>query len=242
MTGSNNTIERIVPDELTQGFDLLSLQLHCDRYRFAGRNIIPGRVLDIACGTGYGSHLLANEFGESISEIVAVDISEESILYAQKRYSLPKITYVLDDAFSFSDGEKFHSIVTLETIEHLNDPSAFVNKLYDLLHPGGVLIASAPITPSTDVNPYHVNDFSDKTFRRLFTPYPFTVIDSLRQTQQISLKNIFGKNKNTRTEGIRKNIATYYIYHPKILFARARSLLVNGFTNKYIVLVLQKGD
>jgi 2-polyprenyl-3-methyl-5-hydroxy-6-metoxy-1,4-benzoquinol methylase len=242
MTRSNNTIERIVPDELTDDFDLKSLQLHCDRYRFAGRNISPGRVLDIACGTGYGSHLLAGEFGESISEIVAVDISEESILYAEQLYKLPKITYVLEDAFIFTDSKKFHSIVSLETIEHLNDPSVFINKLYDLLHPGGVLIASAPITLSTDVNPYHVNDFSDKTFRQLFLPYPFTVKDSLLQTQQVSLKNIFGKNKNARAKGIRKNLAAYYIYHPKILFARVRSLLLNGFTNKYIVLVLQKGD
>jgi 2-polyprenyl-3-methyl-5-hydroxy-6-metoxy-1,4-benzoquinol methylase len=242
MTGSNKTIERIVPDELTDGFDLRSMQLHCDRYRFAGRNVIPGRVLDIACGTGYGAHILAKEFGEFISEIVAVDISEESILYARKRYSLPKITYVLDDAFSFTDGEKFHTIVTLETIEHLNDPTVFVNKLYDLLHPGGILIASAPVTLSTDINPYHVNDFSDKTFRRLFAPYPLAVKDSLRQTQSVSLKNIFGKNNNNRIEGTRKNIALYYISHPKILFARARSLLVNGFTNKYLVLVLQKGE
>jgi hypothetical protein len=122
----------------------------------------------------------------------------------------------------------------------LNDPSAFINKLYDLLHPGGVLIASAPITLSTDVNPYHVNDFSDKTFRRLFTARPFIVKESLRQTQQVSLKNVFGKKKNTRAEGIRKNIVAYYISDPKILFARVWSLLVNGFTNKYMVLVLQK--
>ena len=242
MTRSNNTIERIVPDELTDDFGLQSLQLHCDRYRFAGRNILPGRVLDIACGTGYGSHLLAGEFGGSISEIVAVDISEESILYAEQRYKHPKISFVLEDAFIFSDNEKFHSIVSLETIEHLNDPSTFISKLYDLLHPGGVLIASAPITPSTDVNPYHVNDFSDKTFRQLFLPYPFIIQDSLCQTQQVSLKNIFGKNKNARAEGIRKNIAAYYISHPKILFTRFRSLLFNGFTNKYLVLVLQKGD
>ncbi len=240
MTGSDNSIERIVPDELTSGFGLLSLQLHCDRYRFAGQHILPGRVLDIACGTGYGSHLLATEFGDSISEIVAVDISEDSISYARKRYSHSKIKYIRENVFSFSDGEKFHSIVTLETIEHLNDPAAFVKKLYDLLHPGGILIASAPVTVSTDINSYHINDFSDKTFRQLFTAHPLIVKDSLRQTQQVSLKNIFGKNKDTRIVGIRKNLAGYYISHPKILFARFRSILVNGFTNKYMVLVLQK--
>jgi 2-polyprenyl-3-methyl-5-hydroxy-6-metoxy-1,4-benzoquinol methylase len=242
MTSSGNSIERIVPDELTSGFELISLQLHYERYRFAGQHIIPGRVLDIACGTGYGSHLLAAEFGESISEIVAVDISEESISYARTRYSDSKIIFVRQNAFSFTDERKFHSIVSLETIEHLNDPAAFVKKLYDLLHPGGIMIVSAPVTLSTDVNPYHVNDFSDKTFRALFTPYPLTVKDSLRQTQQISLGNIFGKHKNLRTEGMRKNLGSYYISHPKLLFARVWSVLTNGFTNKYRILVLQKGD
>ncbi|HSZ32875.1 MAG TPA: methyltransferase domain-containing protein, partial [Puia sp.] len=179
---------------------------------------------------------------ESISEIVAVDISEESISYARTRYSHSKIRYVRDDAFGFSDGEKFHSIVTLETIEHLNDPAAFVKKIFDLLHPGGILIVSAPVTLSTDVNPYHVNDFSDKTFRGLFTPYALAAKDSLHQTQHVSLRNIFGKTKNPRTEGMRENLGSYYISHPKMLFARIRSVLINGFTNKYTLLVLQKRE
>jgi 2-polyprenyl-3-methyl-5-hydroxy-6-metoxy-1,4-benzoquinol methylase len=233
-------MERIVPDELTDRFGLASLQLHCDRYRFAGQNIEPGRVLDIACGTGYGAYLLASEFGNSLSEIVAVDISGESISYARQRYGLPKIKYMEHDAFSFYDENKFNSIITLETIEHLPNPAAFISRLYDLLLPGGVLIASAPVTPSTDINPYHINDFSEKSFRNLFAPYSFTQKDSLRQTQHIALKDLFGRKKNQRAKSMRKNIVAHYISHPQILFARVRSIFKDGFSNRYTVLALQK--
>ena len=140
-------MERIIPDELNDSFGMASLQLHYDRYRFAGKNMRGGRVLDIACGTGYGSYLLANEFGDSISGIVAVDISPESIAYARQRYAHPKIKFIQNDAFTFSDADKFNLIVTLETIEHLQNPSAFISRLNDMLYPGGMLIASAPVTP-----------------------------------------------------------------------------------------------
>ena len=240
MKTANSTMERIVPDQLTDRFGLTSLQLHYDRYRFAGTNIRPGRVLDIACGTGYGTYLLASEFGDFISEIVGIDISAESISYARQRYGLPKIKFIQHDALTFYDVNKFNSIITLETIEHLPDPAAFIRGLYDLLLPGGVLIVSAPVTPSTDINPYHLNDFSEKSFHALFAPHSFTTKDSLHQTHHISFKDVFGRKKNQRAEGMRKNIIAHYLSHPQILFARVRSIFEDGFSNKYTALVLQK--
>ena len=233
-------MERIVPDYLTNRFDLESLKLHYDRYRFAGKHLMPGRILDIACGTGYGAHLFATEFNQSVTEIVGVDISAESISYARRRYLLPKIKFIESDALLFSDEHKFNSIVTLETIEHLPDPAAFISRLYDLLLPDGVLIASAPVTLSTDINPYHLHDFSEKTFRALFDPDAFTVIDTLQQTQPVSFSDLIKRKKNKRAEGIRKNLLAYYLSHPRILFARGRSILTDGFSNKYRVLALQK--
>ena len=240
MATTHSTLERIVPDDLRNSFDLDSLQLHYDRYRFAGKHMMPGRVLDIACGTGYGAYLLATEFEDLISEIVGVDISAESISYARRRYILPKIRFIECEALFFSDEHKFNSIVTLETIEHLSNPTAFINRLYDLLLPGGVLIASAPVTLSTDINPFHVNDFSEKSFRALFDPYAFSMIDTLHQTQQVSFNDLLERKANKRVEGIRKNILAYYFSHPRILFARARSILTGGLSNKYRVFALQK--
>jgi len=239
---ANSTMERIIPDELNDSFGLASLQLHLERYRFAGKHISPGRVLDIACGTGYGSYLLATEYQNSISEIVAVDISIESIAYAHQRYAHPKIKFIVHDAQSFSDEDKFDSIITLETIEHLQNPSSFVSRLYNMLNVGGVLIASAPVTPSTDINPYHLNDFTQNSFRDLFTPYSFIEKSVLQQVQKISIKDMMNRKRTNRTEGVRKNLSAYYFSHPAILFARAKSLIIDGLVNKYMVLVLNKGS
>jgi len=240
MMPDSNTMERIVPDEINDSFSLASLQLHLERYHFAGKNIKPGRVLDIACGVGYGSYLLATEYSNPISEIVAVDISGESISYARERYSNPKIKFIKHDALSFSDDMKFDSIVTLETIEHLQNPSSFILSLYNLLDVGGVLIASAPVTPSTDINPCHLNDFTGNSFKSLFERYPFSEKSVLHQTQHVSLKEVMNRKRSNRTAGVRKNLFQYYFSHPNILVARAKSIITNGFSNKYMVLVLRK--
>lgn len=240
MMEANSTMERITPDELSDSFGLASLKLHCERYHFAGRNIAPGRVLDIACGTGYGSYLLASEYQNSVSEIIAVDISEESISYAHKRYSHPKIKFIAHDALNFSDDNKFDSIITLETIEHLHNPSSLIYQLSNLLKTGGMLIASAPVTPSTDINPYHINDFTQNSFRALFAPYSFAEKSALQQVQQVSLMDIMNFKKSNRTEGVRKKLLSYYFFHPRSLITRIQSLIVNGLSNKYLILALQK--
>lgn len=239
---TNNMMERIIPDELNDSFSRASLQLHLERYNFAGENFKAGRVLDIACGTGYGSYLLAGKYQNSISEIVAVDISEESIAYARKRYAHPKIKFMVQDAFAFSDHDKFNSIISLETIEHLHNPFSFVSHLYGMLRPGGILVASAPVTPSTDINSYHVNDFSQNSFRSLFSKLSLSEKSVLHQVQQVKLKDIMNTKKSNRTEGIRKNLLGYYFSHPDILLARARSLISDGFSNKYMTLALQNKD
>jgi len=239
---ANSSMERIVPDELHDEFGLASLHLHYERYRFAGKYIVPGRVLDIACGTGYGSYLLVSEFGDSISEIIGVDISAESISYAHERYTHSKIRFIGKDVFDFVDEKKFDTIITLETIEHLRNPSMFIEKLYQLLLPGGILIASAPVTFSTDINPYHLNDFSQKSFRQLFSSYSLVENDSLLQIQPISMKNIVDKKKSSRSEGIRRNMTAYYFSHPKAFYKRSLSIIKDGLCNKYLVLALKRRD
>ena len=68
----------------------------------------------------------------------------------------------------FADPEGFDTIVTIETIEHLPNTVQFVSRIAGMLRPGGILIASVPTTPSVDGNPYHLHDFTERSFRRLF--------------------------------------------------------------------------
>jgi SAM-dependent methyltransferase len=235
------SLERIIPDQLDvqDSFDQATLQLHTERYQFAIQNGQAGNVLDIACGTGYGSYQImqADKFLNSL--VTGVDIDEEAITYAKKRYGHPSIRFVCADALLYSDQQGFDTIVSLETIEHLKDPISFVKNLYSLLKNEGVIIISAPVTPSTDGNPHHLSDFSPSGFRRIFELSGFTLISEFIQVQPYSLKSILYP-KNKRLSQTRKNVGRFYMRHPLIFFNRIRSLLSDGFNNKYMTLALRK--
>jgi 2-polyprenyl-3-methyl-5-hydroxy-6-metoxy-1,4-benzoquinol methylase len=81
----------------------------------------PGRILDLACGVGYGTELLAAAVG--VEEVLGVDIDPEAIAYARDRYPHPRA------------------------------PRGFIERVVQLIGPGGRVIASAPVTPSMDARP-----------------------------------------------------------------------------------------
>jgi 2-polyprenyl-3-methyl-5-hydroxy-6-metoxy-1,4-benzoquinol methylase len=237
----NLSLERIVPDQMDDqdAFDMKTLQLHIERYAFAIDNGKPGKVLDFACGTGYGSFQLIQSEKYAQSRVTAVDIDQTAIDYAMRRYSNPAIDFICADAMLYHDQGGYDTIISLETIEHIKDAKLFVEKLYSLLRTDGFLIVSAPVTPSTDGNPHHLSDFSVSSFKKLFESYGFIMASEFIQVQPFSLKSILHSN-NQRLSKTRKNIWTYYFRNPRVFLARIRSLLIYGFNNRYMTLALRK--
>ncbi len=237
-----SSLERLVPDQLVEG-DATgdeTLRLHLERYRFAARHARPGRLLDIACGVGYGTRLLADEARE-VSEAVGVDLSEEVISYARDRYAGSRVEFRSADAFSFQDPDGFDTIVSLETIEHVRDPELLVGNLVRLLRPGGILIASVPTTPSVDVNPHHLHDFSERSFRRLFEPHRLVERAIFRQIQPYRVLRLL-RSQEERASDLRSNLLVWYCGHPGALLRRVRATLLHGFANHYATLVWQALD
>ncbi len=236
-----SSLERIVPDQIQEdsATGLQTLHLHQARYVFAAKYVLSGRILDMASGTGYGSEILFRESQADISEIVGVDICCDAIEYAKKRYAHPSVTFLNQDIDTFQDAEKFQTIVSLETIEHLPNPKHFVKKLIGLLQPGGILICSAPTTPSVDVNPYHLNDFTEHSFRQMFHAQGLMEIDSLNQIQPYSLNAVRNKSE-TRMKDLRSNLLGYYLTHPHHAIKRLWATMQYGFTNRYLTLACQK--
>lgn len=91
------TGERVIP-ELMDPMNGLLLE-HIARYQFA-IDFVKGRVLDIACGVGYGAQLLAKAKHKQLTEVIAVDSELDAIKYTKHRYYHPKVTFLQEDALN----------------------------------------------------------------------------------------------------------------------------------------------
>ncbi len=236
-----SSLERINPDQLNdaEATGKETLALHLERYHFAGQHLLPGYTGDLACGTGYGSYLLAHEYADKVTGLESADLDNDSIAYAQKRYAHPTIHFRTANLLELVPAQTFQNIVSLETMEHLPDPEAFVKHICSFQNTGGRFIASVPVTPSMDANPYHLQDFTQKSFIALMERQGYRLINSMLQVQPYSFFKIAGK-KEARSKDLRSGLLRYYWQHPDKFFLRLRSVLVDGFTNKYFVGVFEK--
>lgn len=115
---------------------------HWHRYAFARRLAAGKRVLDAACGEGYGSALLA----QVAAEVVGVDIDSTSVEHARARYAAnPGLSFERADAakLPFADGS-FDVIVSFETLEHLAEQEQMIAGFARVLRDDGVLLVSSP--------------------------------------------------------------------------------------------------
>lgn len=234
-----STLERLVSDyiNLNDNTGFTTFQLHLERYRFAAHYAQPGRLLDIACGVGYGSRLIADACPR-VTEVVGVDISAEAVAYAQARYGSLQITFLNQDAMRFYAPDSFDTIVSLETIEHLPNPEGFIDQVLKSLKPNGLFIASVPVTPSMDANPHHLHDFTPASFRRMLARHGLIKKAHFKQVQPFNPFTVL-QRKETRLSDLRQNLVGYYIGHPGKLLRRLTSTAVDGFNNKYLTVVTQ---
>ncbi|MFZ5928672.1 MAG: methyltransferase domain-containing protein [Acidobacteriota bacterium] len=171
------TGERIVPGQV----DADLFHEHMARYAFACRLARHKRVLDAACGAGYGSAALAAQ----ASFVTALDISLEAVAAARSSYSRPNLAFLAARAeqMPFRDAS-FDLIVAFEVIEHLHDWRALLAEARRLLAPGGQFIVSTPnrlyyseARADAGPNPYHVREFDYAEFRAALEEFfPSTAI------------------------------------------------------------------
>jgi ubiquinone/menaquinone biosynthesis C-methylase UbiE len=147
---------------------------HIARYLFATKFVEEKLVLDVACGTGYGTALLA----EKAYRAVGIDISKEAIIHCKKVYKEDSVCFLNMDCTSLAfPNEIFDSIVSFETIEHIYDPEKFVKELYRVLKPGGQVLISTPnrdlykVYNKNKVNRHHIHEFDASEFQKLMGSY-----------------------------------------------------------------------
>ena len=167
------TEERVIPKKMHPDNGLLIE--HLARYKFASR-YAQGRVLDFACGVGYGAEVLL-AIGEGITEIVGVDIDARSIEYARTNYDYPQTSFFVGEANNKQVIEnlgQFDTIISMETIEHIKDDYQFVANLKKLLKEEGTVVISTPFGQGRAKdcsNPYHYRQYTEAEFRELLSSF-----------------------------------------------------------------------
>ena len=163
------TGERVIPG---QG-DVDLYNEHRARYWFARRFASGKNVLDAACGTGYGSALLA----ETARSVVGVDVARDALDYAQQHFRAPNARLTQADclALPFSAG-RFDLVVAFEIIEHLDNVEAFLAELRRVLDASGLLVLSTPnrlyyTDDRGEINPFHRKEFSCPEFEEVLRPH-----------------------------------------------------------------------
>src|SRR5258708_1182295 len=143
------------------------------RYKFA-MNFVQGRVLDVACGTGYGSYVL----GYRASHVLGVDIASTAIAEAKLHNSRHNVEYREGTLQQLTlPSNSFAAAVSLETLEHLSDPVTFLTEVARVLAPGGRLVISAPnaLQYSRGAppmhNPHHLNEPTFEQLSAWLDPY-----------------------------------------------------------------------
>lgn len=127
-------------------------RIHVERYEYAGRVLAGKRVLDCACGMGYGTSILLKTCNPT-----GVDIDPEAISLAQEKY--PFIRFLRGDLYTVPmDG--YEGFVSFETLEHLDWPGIIIDRLPDSVTD---IVISSPIRPTVGVNPWHRSDFTHGT-------------------------------------------------------------------------------
>jgi SAM-dependent methyltransferase len=116
---------------------------HWHRYVFARRFVTGKRVLDVACGEGYGAALLAS----AASAVVGVDIDAASIEHARARYAGARanLSYEVGDATALDfPPNRFDVVVSFETLEHLAEQEELIAGFARVLTDEGILLISSP--------------------------------------------------------------------------------------------------
>jgi SAM-dependent methyltransferase len=159
------TGERTLPDVPEENY---WYQRHLVVYEWIAARVSGLRVIDMACGEGYGAKTLA----ASAASVVGVDANPEAHEHARLRYEDESLRFARDLIETFR--APADAVVFLQTIEHLQDAGAALEHFKDLVGVGGVAYVSTPnvrtLAPKgaeRSDNPWHLHEYTAQEFEQL---------------------------------------------------------------------------
>ncbi len=192
-------------DGLDEGYSDYALQEKSLRPTFANflagmkrAGLTGGRLLEVGCGYGY----LLDEAKPYFDYRAGTDFSQGAVerasCYADRVY--------LGGVDAIEENDRFDCIVAVEVLEHIYDPHQFMQKLYDKLVPGGVVVVAVPDMgslwrkalqskwPSFKM-PEHVTYYDENTLQRLFDDNHFAAVEKIAFPHAFPLPEIMNKLK-----------------------------------------------
>jgi ubiquinone/menaquinone biosynthesis C-methylase UbiE len=146
---------------------------HLHRYAIAKELVKNKTVLDIACGEGYGSYLLADD---SVT-ITGIDIDAETIEKAKIKYKKTNLVFAVGNVENIpATDAKYDVVVSFETLEHISNHDRMLSELKRVLKPTGLLIISTPDKLNYSdkpnyKNPFHERELYKTDFQNLVSHY-----------------------------------------------------------------------
>jgi 2-polyprenyl-3-methyl-5-hydroxy-6-metoxy-1,4-benzoquinol methylase len=184
------TGERTLPDVPEENY---WYRRHLVVYEWIARRVAGQRVVDMACGEGYGSDVLAAAGARSV---VGVDANPEAHEHARLRYVRANLRFERDMVQRFA--EPCDALVFLQTIEHVQDPGALLARFKELVEPGGAAYVSTPnvltLAPpgaERSGNPWHVYEYRPQEFAALCRAhFPVVELHGLFHARKLALHEI----------------------------------------------------
>jgi ubiquinone/menaquinone biosynthesis C-methylase UbiE len=185
-------------------------------------------ILDIACGTGFGSNILANK----AAQVIGGDIDKTTIAENNTIYSKDNLTFQeLDGTKLPYDDNTFDVLVSFETIEHTIHYDEMIKEFKRVVKPTGKLFISTPNfylnSPSGIVtNPFHTQEFTPDDFNALISTY-------FQKFEIFGQEYIRYKNKKSINHKIAHKIEQFhYLRGIRKLPLKLQNIAINLLINK----------
>jgi len=167
------TGERLIEDDYKSSASRYLIYLfHIATYNFCIPYVRNKTVLDFGSGSGYGTHLIANQ----CAHVTGIDISDEAVDFANTRYKASNLEYIKINKIEtaplpFADSS-FDTVISFQVIEHIHRVDLYLSEIKRILKPAGTLVIATPdrktrLFPGQKPwNLYHVYEYSTDSFAK----------------------------------------------------------------------------
>ncbi len=150
-----------------------SMLEHLHRYSLTFELIKNKKVLDIACGEGYGVNLMSNY----ANHVTGIDIDKKVIRKANQKYTNKNIKFIEGSILNIpSPNNSFDIVICFETLEHVEEHELLISEIKRVLKHDGLLIISTPdkinySNNQASKNPFHKKELTGTEFKYLINKF-----------------------------------------------------------------------